>query len=98
MAYIHKMIQSFHAGIPQRENRGLAVGRTGLEISTLKDKVNQLFSSSSYVASGIRPCVEGWARVDINSPRGRVATWQGCPETGLTDEDVGMNRVWIDPD
>jgi hypothetical protein len=59
MAYIHKMIQGFHAGKPQRENRGLAVGRTRLQISTLKDKVNQLFSSPSYVASGIRPCVEG---------------------------------------
>jgi hypothetical protein len=38
------------------------------------------------------------ARVDINSPRGRVATRQGRHETGLPNEDVGMNRVWIDPE
>jgi hypothetical protein len=34
MAYIHKMIQGFHAGKPQRKNCGLAVGRTRLQIST----------------------------------------------------------------
>jgi hypothetical protein len=33
------MIQGFPAGKPQRKNCGLAVGRTRLQISSLKDKV-----------------------------------------------------------
>jgi hypothetical protein len=29
----------------------------------------------------------------LTSPRSRVATRTGCSETGLPDEDVGVNRV-----
>jgi hypothetical protein len=37
------MIQGFHAGKPQRENCGLAVGRTRLQISTEGQGYSTLF-------------------------------------------------------
>jgi hypothetical protein len=104
MVYIHKMIQGFHAANRSVKSAGWRwrSAITRLQIS-VKAKVVQLFSFFFFFFFFLlRQEVYLVARVDINGPRDRVATRQGCHETGLPaeppNEDVGMNRVRIDPE